>query len=72
MSKAENGYKWNGTKALLAYTMEKIFCTSQVENFPDTMLSRMFGVTRLGQSRYQLCFSRNKPKGADGIDKILG
>ena len=72
MSKSGNGYKWNGTNALLAYTMEKIFCTSQEENFPDTMLSRMFGVTRLGQSRYQLCFSRNNPRGADEIDKILG
>lgn len=72
MSKTDTGYKWNGTNALLAYTMEKIFCVSNTDTFPETMLNGLFDVKRLGQSRSQLYNSRNKPRGADEIDVLLG
>ena len=65
-------YKWHKSKALLAYTMEKIFCKGNKKGeFPETMLNEMFGVKRLGQARYQLCNSRNPPRGAEGVNKAL-
>ena len=65
-------YKWHKSKALLAYTMEKIFCKGNKKGeFPETMLNNMFGVTRLGQARFQLCLSRNPPRGAEGVNKAL-
>ena len=65
-------YKWHKSKALLAYTMEKIFCTGNKKGeFPETMLNNMFGVTRLSQARTQLYNSRNPPRGAEGVNKAL-
>lgn len=71
MCKSGDVYSWKLSKALLAYTMEKIFCKNNTEKFPETMLNRMFGVTRLGQARNQLYNSRNPPRGAKEIDEIL-
>ena len=65
-------YKWHKSKALLAYTMEKIFCTGNKKGeFPETMLNNMFGVTRLSQARTQLYNSSNPPRGAEGVNKAL-
>ena len=65
-------YKWHKSKALLAYTMEKIFCKGNKKGeFPETMLNNMFGVTRLSQARTQLYNSSNPPKGAEGVNKAL-
>ena len=65
-------YKWHKSKALLAYTMEKIFCKGNKKGeFPETMLNNMFGVTRLSQARTQLYNSRNPPRGAEGVNKAL-
>ena len=65
-------YKWHKSKALLAYTMEKIFCTGNKKGeFPETMLNNMFGVTRLSQARTQLYNSRNPPRGAEGVNEAL-
>ena len=65
-------YKWHKSKALLAYTMEKIFCTGNKKGeFPETMLNNMFGVTRLSQARTQLYNSSNPPRGADGVNEAL-
>lgn len=64
-------YEWHKSKALLAYTMEKIFCKNNTDKFPETMLNNMFGVTRLGQARSQLYYSSNPPRGAEGVDKVL-
>lgn len=64
-------YEWHKSKALLAYTMERIFCKGNKKGeFPETMLNEMFGVKRLGQARWQLSFSSNPPRGADGIDGL--
>ena len=72
MCKNGDGYKWNKSKALLAYTMEKLFCKDDESSFPETKLNRMFGVTRLGQARSQLYNSKNAvPRGADEIDGLL-
>ena len=73
MHKKGDGYRyeWHKSKALLAYTMERIFCKGNKKGeFPETMLNNMFGVTRLGQARLQLSFSSNPPRGADGIDGL--
>ena len=65
-------YKWHKSKALLAYTMEKIFCTGNKKGeFPETMLNNMFGVTRLSQARTQLYNSSNPPRGAEGVNEAL-
>ena len=65
-------YKWHKSKALLAYTMEKIFCKGNKKGeFPETMLNNMFGVTRLSQARTQLYNSSNPPRGAEGVNKAL-
>ena len=65
-------YKWHKSKALLAYTMEKIFCTGDKKGeFPETMLNNMFGVTRLSQARTQLYNSSNPPRGAEGVNEAL-
>lgn len=64
-------YKWHKSKALLAYTMEKIFCKNSTDKFPETMLNNMFGVNRLGQARSQLYNSSNPPRGAEGVNKAL-
>ena len=70
MCKNGDGYKWNKTKALLAYAMEKIFCKNNSDKFPETMLNGLFGVTRLGQARSQLYNSSNPPRGANRIDDL--
>lgn len=73
MCKDGNGYKWNKSKALLAYTMEKIFCKNLTDDFPEKMLNDMFGEHRLGKSRSDIhLVNTNPPKGADMIDRILG
>lgn len=64
-------YKWKKSKALLAYTMEKIYCKNQTDKFPETMLNNMFGVTRLGQARNQLYNSGNPPRGAKEVNEVL-
>ena len=65
-------YKWHKSKALLAYTMEKIFCKGNKKGeFPETMLNNMFGVTRLSQARTQLYNSSNPPRGAEGVNEAL-
>ena len=73
MHKKGDGYRyeWHESKALLASTMEKIFCKNITDKFPETMLNNMFGVTRLGQAKYQLYNSRNPPRGAEGVNKAL-
>ena len=72
MHKVGDSYRWHKSKALLAYTMERIFCKGNKKGeFPETMLNEMFGVKRLGQARYQLCNSRNPPRGAEGVNKAL-
>ena len=65
-------YKWHKSKALLAYTMERIFCKGNKKGeFPETMLNNMFGVTRLSQARTQLYNSSNPPRGAEGVNEAL-
>ena len=65
-------YKWHKSKALLAYTMEKIFCKGNKKGeFPETMLNNMFGKTRLSQARTQLYNSSNPPRGAEGVNEAL-
>ena len=72
MHKVGDSYRWHKSKALLAYTMERIFCKGNKKGeFPETMLNEMFGVKRLGQARFQLCNSRNPPRGAEGVNKAL-
>lgn len=66
-------YKWHKSKALLAYTMEKIFCSSLKDDFPETKLNKMFGEDRLGKTRSSIhLVNKNLPKGFDDIDRILG
>ena len=66
-------YKWHKSKALLAYTMEKIFCSSLKDDFPETKLNKMFGEDRLGKTRSSIhLVNKNPPKGFDDIDRILG
>lgn len=66
-------YKWHKSKALLAYTMEKIFCSSLKDDFPETKLNKMFSEDRLGKTRSSInLVNKNPPKGFDDIDRILG
>ena len=71
MCKNGDGYKWNKSKALLAYTMEKLFCKDAKSSFPEAKLNSMFGVTRLAQAKNQLYNSSNPPRGAYDVDKLL-
>ena len=72
MHKVGDSYRWHKSKALLAYTMEKIFCKGNKKGeFPETMLNNMFGVTRLSQARTQLYNSSNPPRGAEGVNEAL-
>lgn len=74
MCKDGDGYTWFRSKALLAYTMEKVFCKGNMKGeFPDKKLSEMFGVNRLGKTRSDIHLINVKnPRGADEIDNILG
>lgn len=75
MHKKGDGYRyvWHKSKALLAYTMERIFCSSLKDDFPETKLNKMFGEKRLGKTRSDIHLVNKKlPKGFDDIDRILG
>ena len=72
MSKKGNGYKWHKSKALLAYTMEKIFCENETDRFPETKINNMFGETRLGKARYQNSGTiGGNPRGAEKVMEVL-
>ena len=75
MHKNWDGYRyvWHKSKILLAYTMERIFCSSLNDKFPETKLNKMFGEERLGKSRSDIYLVNKKsPKGFDDINRILG
>ena len=73
MCKNGEGYKWKKSKALLAYTMEKLFCHDLEEDFPETKLNKMFGVDRLGKTRSAIhLVNKELPRGFRKIDEILG
>ena len=75
--------KFNGSNALLAYMLGIAFCGDTKEYnrykqgykvkrgsafFPDAFLSKLFGVSNLGQSRLQL---DSLPRGYEKVDKWL-
>jgi hypothetical protein len=75
-----HGYKWNDTsKARLAYMCERLYCRDEDNNdngkpFPETALNTLFGVTRLGKTRFQYSGNKNsngKPKGYKTIDRLF-
>ena len=73
MHKVGDSYRWHKSKALLAYTMERIFCSSLKDDFPETKLNKMFGEKRLGKTRSDIHLVNKKlPKGFDDIDRVLG
>lgn len=77
------GLKFDGSNALLAYLLGAVYCGDTKEYdkyvqgdkvkrgsdyFPDTFLSKLFGVKNLGQSRLQLV---SVPKGHEKVEKWL-
>ncbi len=62
-----NGYKWNRSKVLLAYMLNKIYTGV----FPATDLDKLFGVSGLKQAVYSLPNNKKPPKGYKEIDILF-
>ena len=68
-------FKWEKSKALLAYFLERIFIPKAKDKskIPESALNRLFGVDRIGKARSQLCnnLGNGKPRGYKNIDVLF-
>ena len=69
-----NNLKWNGTKASLAYFLQRVYCKDDEgkdngKKFPESALNKLFGENRLGKARSQLV--DNKKQGYEDIDSLF-
>lgn len=81
MEKQGNGYKWNKSKALLAYMCGRLIFGDEINGeleykrhdkgklFPDSAVCKLFNLdTRLSNSRLQM---ENAPRGYKKIDELF-
>lgn len=78
IERTSTGYKNKfGSKALLAYFLERVFCRDDNGNdngidFPETALNTLFNESRLGKARGKLIDNRNgKPQGFKIVDELF-
>ena len=74
MRKDGVGYKWlynNGSKASLAYFLQKVFNPDGTQTTPFKKLETLFNVSRLAAATYKLLCCKNMQKRKGGIDKLF-
>lgn len=70
-------FKWEKSKALLAYFIEKIFLphafNTDGRKLPESALNKLFGTDRIGKARTQLVNNTHdgKPRGYKQIDELF-
>lgn len=65
------GYHFNKSKTQLAYFTEKVFCPNKTDEYPETALNKLFGVSRLGSARTQIYNAKKPQKWRPGIDNFF-
>ncbi len=74
MERTETGYKWlfqNGSKATLAYFTEKVFCPQITDTYPEVLINKLFGVSRIGKARTQVYDARKPQVWRNQIDRLF-
>lgn len=74
MQETETGYKWlynGGSKASLAYFLQKVFNPDGTQTTPFKKLETLFNVSRLAAATYKLLCCKNMQKRKGGIDKLF-
>lgn len=74
MEKTGTGYEWKynrGSKASLAYFLEKTYSPDNTSQTPFTALGRLFGVPRLDSHADQVNQAKNEQKWRAKIDELL-
>lgn len=65
------GYHFNKSKTQLAYFTEKVFCPNKTDEYPETALNKLFGVSRLGSARTQIYNAKKPQKWRPEIDDFF-
>lgn len=74
MEKTETGYRWNESKVLLAYLIERLYCKNVTDEFPNTAMCNLFGEIGLKQAQNQYKGNKKtdgKPRGFEKIDALF-
>lgn len=72
MIPTDTGYRWvMGAAVKLGYFVERVYCSTDTEQLPETALNRLFGVNRLGSAITQMHSAKKHQKWRGEIDKQI-